>query len=424
MIRQVAVVVGMCVGLASGQTLPYAGSVAHAGDAFWVENTNTLTFPYVPGSALRATSTGVAVGVQVSSNSNYGVFVTSNSPFAAIYGTNSQSGSGVWGAYFGGPNGVQAASNQGKDGLNATSGCGTAAHPPCWFATDPTGFSSVRSSASYSFGRGYANGVYARSECGQSLKVFGQSGGSSCVSGYEPIVWVQAATSAPWAPAMIVSGKTQNTYGIQLTNNGGGALYVSSSNNPSGPTMYVSGDTYISGTLTATIKNFRIDHPSDPTNYYLEHSVIESDGYKTAYDGTIVLNEAGEGLVALPRYVEQIAGDFRYQLTSIGGFSPVYIASEVRDGSFRIAGGKAGLKVSWQLVGIRKDLGALAAPLVVERPKQGLARGRYIRPELFGAASSLAEGLPPERTSQTTKQEVSSDSQPSPLEWERSRIQK
>jgi hypothetical protein len=47
--------------------------------------------------------------------------------------------------------------------------------------------------------------------------------------------------------------------------------------------------------------------------------------------------------------------DFRYQLTCIGGSALVYISEEIKNNRFAIAGGKQGLKVSWQVTGIRKD---------------------------------------------------------------------
>jgi hypothetical protein len=42
------------------------------------------------------------------------------------------------------------------------------------------------------------------------------------------------------------------------------------------------------------------------------------------------------------RRFEAINKDFRYQLTSIGGFAPVYIAEDISDGHFKIAEGKPG----------------------------------------------------------------------------------
>ena len=51
---------------------------------------------------------------------------------------------------------------------------------------------------------------------------------------------------------------------------------------------------------------------------------------------------------------------------------------------FRIAGGTPGLKVSWQVTGVRQDAYARTNPLVVEVEKSERERGHYIHPQLFG----------------------------------------
>jgi hypothetical protein len=76
--------------------------------------------------------------------------------------------------------------------------------------------------------------------------------------------------------------------------------------------------------------------------------------------------------------------DFRYQLTCIGQAAPVYVAQEVSDDAFSIAGGAADMKVSWQLTGVRNDAWARANPLVVEREKPDDEKGFFLHPEAFG----------------------------------------
>ena len=71
----------------------------------------------------------------------------------------------------------------------------------------------------------------------------------------------------------------------------------------------------------------------------------------------------------LPEWFEALNGDYRYQLTCIGGFAPVYVAEEIRGNSFAIAGGEPGMKVSWQVTGIRHDRHAEEHPVVVEEQK-------------------------------------------------------
>ena len=122
----------------------------------------------------------------------------------------------------------------------------------------------------------------------------------------------------------------------------------------------------------------RIDHPLDPENRWLTHAGVESPERKSVYDGTVVLDKSGEATVALPAYVSKLNADFRYQLTCIGGHAPVYVAREIRKDRFRIAGGRAGLKVSWQVTGVRRDDYARAHPVEVETAKTGEERGTRI----------------------------------------------
>ena len=84
--------------------------------------------------------------------------------------------------------------------------------------------------------------------------------------------------------------------------------------------------------------------------------------------------------------------DFRYQLTCIGGFAPVYIATEIANHRFRIAGGSPGMKVSWQVTGIRHDAWAEAHRVQVEEQKPEAHRGRYLHPELYGQPKERAIG--------------------------------
>ncbi|MFA6233360.1 MAG: hypothetical protein WC824_04110 [Bacteroidota bacterium] len=151
---------------------------------------------------------------------------------------------------------------------------------------------------------------------------------------------------------------------------------------------YFSGDVQINGNLSKSTGTFKIDHPLDPENKYLYHSFVESPDMMNVYNGIAILDGNGEATVPLPAYFEALNKDFRYQLTCIGGYAPVYIAEEVVNNSFRIAGGKAGLKVSWQVTGIRQDAYAKAHPIVPEVEKPAHERGWYLHPVEHGASPS------------------------------------
>lgn len=155
--------------------------------------------------------------------------------------------------------------------------------------------------------------------------------------------------------------------------------------NPDGFGVFSNGKLGSSG-----FKTFRIDHPTDPENKYLQHYSSEGPEPINEYSGNVILGSDGSGWVQLPDYFEMINIDFRYTLTAIGASAPgLYIASEVQDNAFRIAGGKAGLKVSWEVKGRRNDpyARAYAAPVIVE--KQGIEIGKYLQPQLFGKPAAM-----------------------------------
>jgi hypothetical protein len=147
---------------------------------------------------------------------------------------------------------------------------------------------------------------------------------------------------------------------------------------------HVTDDLSVVGTLSKGGGSFKIDHPLDPANKFLYHSFVESPDMKNVYDGVATLDAQGEATVTLPDWFEALNGDFRYQLTAIGSFSPLYVKSKLSDAKFSIAGGKAGQEVSWQLTGIRKDAWADAHRIPVEEDKPTAERGLYLHPTEHG----------------------------------------
>jgi hypothetical protein len=128
-------------------------------------------------------------------------------------------------------------------------------------------------------------------------------------------------------------------------------------------------------------KTFQIDHPLDPANSYLNHASVESSERKNFYDGVAPLDEDGAAWVDLPEWFEALNGDFRYQLTAVGGSAPnLHVAEEVSENRFKIAGGEGGMKVCWQVTGTRKDAWSAANPLEVEQEKPEEERGRFLEP--------------------------------------------
>ena len=156
----------------------------------------------------------------------------------------------------------------------------------------------------------------------------------------------------------------------------------------SGIAAFFEGDVSVFGNLSKSSGSFKIDHPLDPANKYLYHSFVESPDMKNIYDGVVTLDGNGEAAVQLPDWFDALNKDFRYQLTSIGGPGPnLYISQEVSGNHFAIAGGKPGMRVSWQVTGTRQDAWANAHRIPVEEEKSPQERGYYIAPELFGQAA-------------------------------------
>jgi hypothetical protein len=150
---------------------------------------------------------------------------------------------------------------------------------------------------------------------------------------------------------------------------------------------WFTGEVYVGGKLTKSSGGFLIDHPLDPSNKYLSHSFVESSDMKNIYDGVVVMDASGEATVELPEWFDAVNIDFRYQLTPIGTPGPnLYIAEEIASNHFKISGGTSGMKVSWQVTGIRKDAWANAKRIQVEEEKSVKERGNYLHPELYGAS--------------------------------------
>jgi hypothetical protein len=156
---------------------------------------------------------------------------------------------------------------------------------------------------------------------------------------------------------------------------------------------YFEGDVSVNGTLSKSAGGFKVDHPLDPANQYLYHSFVESPDMKNLYDGVVTLDAEGEAVVDLPDWFGALNRDFRYQLTCIGGYAPVYIAEEISENQFKIAGGTPGLKVSWQVTGIRQDPYAEQHRIPVEEDKSPQERGTYLYPEGYGKPATMKYSL-------------------------------
>jgi hypothetical protein len=340
----------------------------------------------VYGAAVSASGTGVNYGVRGYSNSDAG--------FAGYF-----QGSGPEVVYV----------------ENAGYGRGIQAHAindtAVWARTD-NGLAGVDGWNDGPTGRGVSG--YASSPTGSNHGVWGQS---ASTSGTGVLGWASAASGSTtgvygesistlgtgvYGAAIAGSGAATGVFGTSASASGGIGVYgyasASSgtnygvwgySNSPSGFAGYFNGRVSVTGNLSKGGGSFRIDHPLDPANQYLQHSFVESPDMMNVYNGNVFLDDQGEAWVELPDWFEALNRDFRYQLTPIGSWAPLYVADEVQGNRFRIAGGEPGLQVSWQVTGIRQDAWADAHRIAVEELKPESERGRYLHAVELGQPEAL-----------------------------------
>jgi hypothetical protein len=402
--------------LQGGLTLPYSGSVDSPNAAFDVTNTGN-------GFAVWGKSSG---GIGVIGRGTTGVYGMSVGGFAGIQGWHQ--GTQNFGSLGTTDHGVLGTTDihTGVEGWATSTGTGVAGTSATGKAvvgentsTGNIGFLGTTTNAVYGQSSGgdavegsssaaNRSGVYGHNSNANGYGVAGvntSSGnygfvgtGSDGVFGYSfNGSGVKGISSTGAASGVFGANGSSTGYGVFGQNLAVGAYGILGSNDlingpigvygnapSSGWAGYFQGNVSVNGTLTAFTKLFKIDHPLDPEGKYLYHTSVESPDMMNVYNGNVVLDENGEAWVELPEWFEALNRDFRYQLTCIGGFAPVYIAEEIQNNRFKIAGGKPGMKVSWQVTGIRHDPWAEAHRIPVEEVKPPQEQGTYLHPELYG----------------------------------------
>ncbi len=282
--------------------------------------------------------------------------VAGNSTITGSYGTYGSGSTGVWG------NSTGTGANVGVLGTSASGGAGVS-------------------------GTGGTYGVYGTTNSGYGVY------GTVPSSGVDAVFGVSASENSGVAGINNNSTSGYGVFGEAESPGGiGGGFYNISTgdalfayNQSGGYAAFFDGDVDVDGNLSKAGGSFKIDHPLDPANKYLYHSFVESPDMKNVYDGVATLNANGEATIEMPDWFGVLNRDFRYQLTCIGAFAPVYIAGELANNQFKIGGGRAGMRVSWQVTGIRQDPWANAHRIPVEQEKEAKVKGFYLHPELYGA---------------------------------------
>ncbi len=232
-----------------------------------------------------------------------------------------------------------------------------------------------------------AYGVYGISESSNGVGVYGYAIADSGITR-----GVYGKSDSPsgrgvFGYATATSGSARGVYGRSESSSGTG---VYGENDAGGWAGYFDGPVNVTGSLSKGSGSFKIDHPLDPEDKYLYHSFVESPDMKNIYDGVVKLDKNGTAWVQMSDWFDALNQEFRYQLTPIGAAMPqLYIAQEITDNGFQIAGGEPGMKVSWQVTGIRHDPYAEANRIPVEENKRADERGTYLYPEVYGQPAEM-----------------------------------
>lgn len=317
------------------------------------------------GMAVLMTGTGNSIQVENNNPSNgyaalQALTNSSNTNNSAIYGRSSGASRAITGEIT-----STATGDAAVRGLNQRTNGG--------MGVEGVGYNGVAGSSAYNQGYGIYGSNSSSPNIGSGYNAIG-------VAGIGGVGVVGQTTNGQLTGVMgqnFNTGMTYNNIGIYGESTTGVGVW---GQGVSFYGVYANGDFGASG-----IKAFVIDHPFNPSQQYLRHFSIESNEVLNIYRGSVVLDSQGEATITLPTYVEAINTDYSYHLTPVGAFAPLYISQKMLNGSFGIAGGMAGMEVSWQLVAQRNDPYLQHHPekREVEPMKRSGEQGKYLMPGLY-----------------------------------------
>jgi hypothetical protein len=305
-----------------------------SGGAFTGTNAGLVAYGTTAASGTGIIGAGNAIATPLTYTTGSGGAFTGTNAGLVAYGTTAASGVGVIGL----GNNITTAV------LPGTSGCGGA-------------FT----------GATYGVAAFANTAGSTSYGVFGKYNGGGNNDGVGVYGYSAPATSRGYG----VSGYG-NKYGVL-------GVQGTAGNNNYG--VYATGNLACSGT-----KSFAIDHPMDPENKFLKHFSVESPEVLNMYRGNVFLDQNGSADISLPDYFIIININFSYALTPVGQPAPnLYIKKEIdNQGTFSIAGGNPGQKISWVIYAERNDPYMQQEGIrAIEIEKDDYEKGKYLMPELY-----------------------------------------
>lgn len=367
----------------------------------------------VKGEVLDATASTIAVQGTNGSNGSSAMGVagtmTAASPgvfasgvYGAVTSTTSANGTGVNGVHFGPGVGVRGDSGGGVavQGQGLTMGV----------------HGYVTSSATPN-----TIGVYG---VNSNVSGIGVKGEHFANTGTAPGVWGLTTSVSSNATGVLGEVGTTNggafSAGVRAVNNstGGGGVGLFAQHNGSGYGVYatttgatgyagyfsgrvfISNNLQVGGALTKGSGAFKIDHPLDPQNKFLYHSFVESPDMMNIYNGVVTTDDKGYATVTMPEWFQALNQDFRYQLTVIDeadgeDFVMTKVVKPVADNRFTLRASKGGVRVSWQVTGIRHDAFARDQRIPTEVLKSESERGMFLYPQGFGFGDERRIGRAP-----------------------------
>jgi hypothetical protein len=194
-------------------------------------------------------------------------------------------------------------------------------------------------------------------------------------------VWGESDSTSAAAAGVHGTASGYGSNGIIAEANNGPMAYALWAKSTSGYAGVFAGPVKVNGSLIKSAGGFRIDHPLDPANKYLNHSFAESPQPLNIYCGKVRTDSSGTAVVELPEYFEALNTDFTYQLTVIGTFAQAIVAEEIEKNRFTISTDTPSVLVSWQVAGVRRDPYISHHPITVEEDKPDRERGTYLFPE-------------------------------------------
>ena len=303
---------------ASGTGVAVQGLTVAAPSAIHGTWTGAANYPFVDVAGVRGeTASASAAGVLGISDKYVGVEGCSNLGLVGVLGRNdSATGVGVY-AYASGDFGT---------GLFA-SGPTAASFDGDVLVTDhsPVAIAFVgQSEAGTDTGIGHpSDGALTLISNGTSragLTDLGQLyAGSPSAQTPSALFHSKVALCATWNPDFnsAVSAETTSSAALDgITDTGFGVVGACQSNSVGMAGLFV-GRVQVSGTFSATTKNFRIDHPLDRANKYLVHSSVESSERMYVYRGVVRTDSSGYATVIVPTWFDALNENIQYQLTVV-----------------------------------------------------------------------------------------------------------